>query len=91
MGKLNKFELKEIVEKSEYEYILICLINDSEQKIIAKIDSVEPIFGVHFPDEFLLTMRNFPPPFVPKLVSEIKNFYLSIKNEREFSRELQVA
>jgi hypothetical protein len=91
MEKLNKFELKKIVEKTEREYILICLINDSEQKITAKIDAVEPIFGVHFPDEFLLTMRSFPPITLRNIVAEMKKFYVSIKAEKTFSKELQVA
>jgi hypothetical protein len=91
MEKSNKFELKKIIEKSETEYILICLINDSEQKITAKIDSVEPIFGVHFPDDFLLIMRNFPPITLRNIVAEMKKFYVSMNTKKTFSKELQVA
>ncbi len=87
MAQSNKFKLKKILEISENEYLLICSLNEIEQKVAVKIECEKPIFGVNFPDNLMLALRSFPPQTVPKIVEKIKNFHTALK----FTKELQAA
>lgn len=87
MAQSNKFKLKEILQVNKNEYLLVCVLDEIEQKVAVKIECEKPIFGVNFPDNFMLDMRGFPPQTVPKIVEKIKSFHNALK----FTKELQAA
>ena len=91
MEQSNSFKLKKILNYSENQYILVCSINDFEQQIIIDIATESPIFGVNFPDNFMLAMRDFPPPTIPNIVGRIRKHHASVKTKQKFSSELQAA
>ena len=78
MEELNNFSVLTISKIQNREYLLICSINEETRHIKVCVEMEEPVFGVNFSDNFILTLRNYPQTS-RRLIRIVKDFHCGAK------------